>query len=115
MKDFFWPGLILLVVATVALISTAATAAYRHYVAFHHGARRSSRRARRSAVARHREPPRDRIDAQWDAAHQVVGRFRASLITTERPVDNEGQGRPNRVCVGGKDRRGQLFSANCRA
>ena len=32
MKDnFFWPGLILLVVATIALISTAATAAYRHY------------------------------------------------------------------------------------
>jgi hypothetical protein len=32
MKDnFFWPGLILLVVAMVGLISTAATAAYRHY------------------------------------------------------------------------------------
>ncbi|WP_231123301.1 protein UsfY [Mycobacterium asiaticum] len=32
MKDnFFWPGLILLAVATVSLISTAAAAAYRHY------------------------------------------------------------------------------------
>ncbi|WP_172827247.1 protein UsfY [Mycobacterium asiaticum] len=32
MKDnFFWPGLILFVVATAGLISTAATAAYRHY------------------------------------------------------------------------------------
>ncbi|ODQ97068.1 UsfY protein [Mycobacterium intermedium] len=32
MKDnFFWPGLILLVVATGGLITTAATAAYRHY------------------------------------------------------------------------------------
>jgi protein-S-isoprenylcysteine O-methyltransferase Ste14 len=32
MKDnFFWPGLILLVVATVGLIGTAATAAYQHY------------------------------------------------------------------------------------
>jgi divalent metal cation (Fe/Co/Zn/Cd) transporter len=32
MKDnFFWPGLILLVVAVFGLISAAATAAYRHY------------------------------------------------------------------------------------
>ena len=32
MKDnFFWPGLILLVVAMFGLISTAAAAAYRHY------------------------------------------------------------------------------------
>jgi uncharacterized membrane protein len=32
MKDnFFWPGLILLVVAMLGLISTAAVAAYRHY------------------------------------------------------------------------------------
>src|SRR3954454_10552668 len=32
MKDnFFWPGLILLVVAACGLISTAAAAAYRHY------------------------------------------------------------------------------------
>ena len=32
MKDnFFWPGLILLVVATFGLICTAAAAAYRHY------------------------------------------------------------------------------------
>ena len=32
MKDnFFWPGLILLAVATFGLISTAAAAAYRHY------------------------------------------------------------------------------------
>jgi uncharacterized membrane protein YcjF (UPF0283 family) len=29
--NFFWPGLILLAVATVGLISTAAAAAYRHY------------------------------------------------------------------------------------
>jgi 4-amino-4-deoxy-L-arabinose transferase-like glycosyltransferase len=32
LKDnFFWPGLILLAVATLALIGTAAAAAYRHY------------------------------------------------------------------------------------
>jgi 4-amino-4-deoxy-L-arabinose transferase-like glycosyltransferase len=32
MKDnFFWPGLILLTVATFGMISTAAAAAYRHY------------------------------------------------------------------------------------
>src|SRR6201987_1372271 len=29
--NFFWPGLILLAVATFGLISTAAEAAYRHY------------------------------------------------------------------------------------
>ena len=61
MKDnFFWPGLILLVVAMFGLISTAATAAYRHYEWLSTTVLIAVLGAvRRSAVARHGESPRD--------------------------------------------------------
>ncbi|WP_082964455.1 protein UsfY [Mycobacterium sp. E796] len=68
--NFFWPGLILLVVATFGLISTAAEAAYRHYewlpttaliavLGVIAGAQRLVMELRRVT----------RIDAQWDADH----------------------------------------------
>jgi hypothetical protein len=68
--NFFWPGLILLVVATLGLISTAAAAAYRHYewlsttvliavLGVVAGALWLAMELRRVT----------RIDAQWDADH----------------------------------------------
>jgi len=68
--NFFWPGLILLVVATLGLISTAALAAYRHYewlsttvliavLGVVAGALWLAMELRRVT----------RIDAQWDADH----------------------------------------------
>ncbi|OBB68096.1 UsfY protein [Mycobacterium sp. 852014-50255_SCH5639931] len=71
MKDnFFWPGLILLVVATVALISTAATAAYRHYEWLATTVLIAVLGAVAGALWLVMENRRvTRIDARWDAAH----------------------------------------------
>jgi uncharacterized membrane protein len=71
MKDnFFWPGLILLVVAMFGLISTAATAAYRHYEWLSTTVLIAVLGAVAGAlwlVMEHRRVTR--IEAQWDAAH----------------------------------------------
>ena len=70
MKDnFFWPGLILLAVATVGLISTAAAAAYGHDEWLSTTVLIAVLGAVAGAlwlVIEHRRVTR--IDAQWDAA-----------------------------------------------
>ena len=79
MKDnFFWPGLILLAVATFGLISTAAAAAYRHYEWLSTTVLIAVLGAVAGAlwlVMEHRRVTR--IEAQWHAAHPDVGRARA--------------------------------------
>ena len=98
MKDnFFWPGLILLVVAMFGLISTAAAAAYRHY----EWLSTTVLIAVLGAVAgvlwlvmEHRRVTR--IEAQWDAAHRGSGRARHSRIA-RRASRSRVQGRPNTV------------------
>ena len=71
LKDnFFWPGLILLVVATSGLISMAATVAYRLYEWLSTTAVFAVLGAVAGAlrlVMEHRRVTR--IEAQWDAAH----------------------------------------------
>ena len=71
MKDnFFWPGLILLVVAMFGLINTAAAAAYRHYEWLPTTVLIAVLGAVAGAlwlVMEHRRVTR--IEAQWDAAH----------------------------------------------
>jgi 4-amino-4-deoxy-L-arabinose transferase-like glycosyltransferase len=95
MKDnFLWPGLVLLVVATFGLISTAAAAAYRHYEWLAATVLIAVLGAVAGALWLVMEYRRViRIEAQWDAAHPVVGRAsRASVITTgEHPVDGSSE------------------------
>ncbi|WP_170874399.1 protein UsfY [Mycobacterium sp. IS-1264] len=68
--NFFWPGLILLVVATFGLISTAAEAAYRHYEWLPATALIAVLGVVAGALWLVLELRRvTRIDAQWDAAH----------------------------------------------
>jgi hypothetical protein len=71
MKDnLFWPGLILLVVATFGLIDTAAAAALRHYEWLSTTVLIAVLGAVAGAlwlVMEHRRVTR--IEAQWDAAH----------------------------------------------
>ena len=71
MKDnFFWPGLILLVVAMLGLINTAVAAAYRHCEWLSSTLLIAVLGAVAGAlwfVMEHRRVTR--IDAQWDAAH----------------------------------------------
>ena len=71
MKDnFFWPGLILLVVAMFGLISTAAAAAYQQYEWLSTTVLIAVLGAVAAAlwlVMEHRRVTR--IEAQWDAAH----------------------------------------------
>jgi uncharacterized membrane protein len=71
MKDnFFWPGLILLVVAIIGLINAAACAAYRHYEWLSTTVLIAVLGAVAGAlwlVMEHRRVTR--IEAQWDAAH----------------------------------------------
>jgi 4-amino-4-deoxy-L-arabinose transferase-like glycosyltransferase len=71
MKDnFFWPGLILLAVAMVALISTAAAAAYRHYEWLSTTVLIAVLGAVAGALWFVVENRRvTRIEARWDAAH----------------------------------------------
>jgi 4-amino-4-deoxy-L-arabinose transferase-like glycosyltransferase len=71
MKDnFFWPGLILLVVATFALICTAAAAAYRHYEWLSTTVLIAVLGTVAGALWFVIENRRvTRIEAQWDAAH----------------------------------------------
>jgi hypothetical protein len=71
MKDnFFWPGLILLVIATLGLISTAAEAAYRHYEWLCTSVLIAILGAVAGGLWLVVELRRvTRIDAQWDAAH----------------------------------------------
>ena len=68
--NFFWPGLILLVVATLGLISTAAEAAYRHYEWLSTTVLITVLGAVAGAlwfVVENRHVTR--IEAQWDAVH----------------------------------------------
>jgi uncharacterized membrane protein len=68
--NFFWPGLILLVVAMFGLISTAAAAAYRHYEWLSTTVLIAVLGAVAGALWLAVEYRRvTRIDAQWDAAH----------------------------------------------
>jgi 4-amino-4-deoxy-L-arabinose transferase-like glycosyltransferase len=71
LKDnFFWPGLILLAVATFALISTAAAAAYRHYEWLSTTVLIAVLGAVAGALWFVVENRRvTRIEAQWDVAH----------------------------------------------
>ena len=71
MKDnFFWPGLILVVVATSGLIGTAAAAAYRRYEWLSSAVLIAVLGAVASALWFLIETRRvARIEAQWDAAH----------------------------------------------
>jgi uncharacterized membrane protein len=71
MKDnFFWPGLILLVVAMFGLIATAATAAYRHYEWLFTTLLVAVLGAVAGALWLIMENRRvTRIEAQWDTAH----------------------------------------------
>jgi uncharacterized membrane protein len=71
MKDnFFWPGLILLVVAMFGLIATAATAAYRHYEWLSTTLLVAVLGAVAGALWLIMENRRvTRIEAQWDTAH----------------------------------------------
>jgi 4-amino-4-deoxy-L-arabinose transferase-like glycosyltransferase len=71
LKDnFFWPGLILLAVAAIALISTAAAAAYRHYEWLSTTVLIAVLGAVAGALWFVVENRRvTRIEAQWDAAH----------------------------------------------
>jgi len=69
--NFFWPGLILLVVAMLGLISTAAEAAYRHYEWLSTTVLIAVLGAVSGALWLAMELSRvTRIDAQWDAAHR---------------------------------------------
>ena len=68
--NFFWPGLILLVVAMIALIGTAGAAAYRHYEWLPTTVLIAVLGAVAGAlwlVVEYRRVTR--IDAQWDAVH----------------------------------------------
>jgi len=68
--NFFWPGLILLVVATFGLISTAAEAAYRHYEWLSTSVLIAVLGTVAGTLWLVMELRRvTRIDAQWDAAH----------------------------------------------
>ncbi len=68
--NFFWPGLILLVVAMFGVISTAAVAAYRHYEWLSTTVLIAVLGAVAGALWIAVEYRRvSRIDAQWDAAH----------------------------------------------
>lgn len=68
--NFFWPGLILVVVAMFGLISTAAVAAYRHYEWLPATVLIAVLGAVAGALWIAVEYRRvSRIDAQWDAAH----------------------------------------------
>jgi hypothetical protein len=68
--NFFWPGLILLVVATSGLISTAAEAAYGHYEWLGTSVLIAVLAAVAATLWLAVELRRvTRIDAQWDAAH----------------------------------------------
>ena len=71
MKDnFFWPGLILLVVAMFGLINTAAAAAYRHYEWLPATVLIAVLGVVAGALWLVMERRRvTRIEAQWDAAH----------------------------------------------
>jgi uncharacterized membrane protein len=71
MKDnFFWPGLILLVVAMFGLIATAATAAYRHYEWLSTTVLIAVLGAVAGALWLVMENRRvTRIEVQWDTAH----------------------------------------------
>lgn len=71
MKDnFFWPGLILLVVSTFGLISTAAAAAYRHYEWLPASVLIAALGAVAGALWFVMENRRvRRIEVRWDAAH----------------------------------------------
>lgn len=71
MKDnFFWPGLILLAVATVGLMSAAATAAYRHHEWLSTTVLIAVLGAVAGALWLVIENRRvTRMDAQWDAGH----------------------------------------------
>jgi hypothetical protein len=72
MKDnFFWPGLILLVVAVFGLIATAATAAYRHYEWLSTTVLIAVLGAVAGALWLIMENRRvTRLEAQWDTAHR---------------------------------------------
>ena len=68
--NFFWPGLILLVVAMSGLISTVAAAAYRHYEWLPTTMLIAALGVTDGSlwlVVEHRRVTR--IEAQWDAAH----------------------------------------------
>jgi hypothetical protein len=68
--NFFWPGLILLVISTLGLISTAAEAAYGHYEWLCTSVLIAILGAVAGALWLVMELCRvTRIDAQWDAAH----------------------------------------------
>ena len=68
--NFFWPGLILLVVAMLGLMGTAAEAAYRHYEWLSTTVLIAVLGAVAGALWLVMELRRvTRIDAQWDAAH----------------------------------------------
>ena len=71
MKDnFFWPGLILLVVAMLGLISAAAVAAYRHYEWLSTTVLVAVLGAVAGALWLVMENRRvTRIEARWEAAH----------------------------------------------
>jgi hypothetical protein len=68
--NFFWPGLILLAVATFGLISTAAEAAYRHYEWLSTSVLITVLGAVAGVLWLVKELRRVTcIDAQWDAGH----------------------------------------------
>jgi uncharacterized membrane protein YcjF (UPF0283 family) len=68
--NFFWPGLILLAVAMLSLISTAAAAAYRHYEWLSATLLIALLAAVAGALWIVMEYRRvTRIEARWDAAH----------------------------------------------
>lgn len=68
--NFFWPGLILLTVATFGLVSTAAEAAYRHYEWLSTSMLIAVLGAVAGALWIVIELRRvRRIDAQWEAEH----------------------------------------------
>lgn len=68
--NFFWPGLILLVVAMLGVISTVAVAAYRHYEWLSATVLIAVLGAVAGALWIAVEYRRvSRIDARWDAAH----------------------------------------------
>jgi uncharacterized membrane protein YcjF (UPF0283 family) len=69
--NFFWPGLILLFVAMIGLISTAAEAAYRHYEWLSTTVLIAVLGAVAGVLWLVMELRRlTHIDAQWDAAYQ---------------------------------------------
>jgi hypothetical protein len=68
--NFFWPGLILLVVATLGLVGTVVAAAYRHYEWLSTTVLIAVLGAVAGALWLVVENRRvARIQAQWDAAH----------------------------------------------